>query len=263
MADGIGIKYIGKTTAFVPDAITCEEFTGKPGPISATFTAGSQVPISWNVTLAHDSDPGVSVWIQYAPTEPFTMLKEKVNVNDLKTTVTLPADKTSENAVLRYSWQSTTDGGYYLGCADVKVVSALVASEGPTGTPPRPSSSSSAAVPAPSSSGAAPRPSSSSSAGAPAPSSSGAAPRPSSSAGAPAPGPSSTAPRPSSSTSASGPAASNSIPGAPRPPSSSSSGAPIPGPSSTGTAPRPSIPPNVPPMAPTAPPTGTTTPSGT
>jgi hypothetical protein len=46
--------------------------------------------------------------------------------NEIRTeTIQLPAGKTSETAVLQWMWASRSDGGFYIGCSDIKISSAI------------------------------------------------------------------------------------------------------------------------------------------
>ncbi|KAJ3180893.1 hypothetical protein HDU87_001533 [Geranomyces variabilis] len=98
-----------------------------PGPVSATFTAGEAIPVKWAITIAHVSNPGVTISIKYNPGDQFQPLVAGLDVNSLTSTVTLPADKVSDNAVLQWTWASQADGGFYLECADIAVKAAAVA----------------------------------------------------------------------------------------------------------------------------------------
>ena len=46
--------------------------------------------------------------------------------NEIRTeTIQLPAGKISETAVLQWMWASRSDGGFYIGCSDIKISSAI------------------------------------------------------------------------------------------------------------------------------------------
>ena len=49
-----------------------------------------------------------------------TVLQDNINVNDLKTIVSLPPNK-SGPAVIQWSWASEEDGGFYMACSDIMI----------------------------------------------------------------------------------------------------------------------------------------------
>ena len=99
------------------------------GAIVGKYIAGSSINVTWDTTLLHTSAPGVRIAIKYSDADSFNanILAEGVSIgnNGLNYhTVALPAGKTSNNAVLQWVWDSQTDGGYYLGCSDIAIVTA-------------------------------------------------------------------------------------------------------------------------------------------
>ncbi|KAJ3139839.1 hypothetical protein HDU90_008737 [Geranomyces variabilis] len=98
-----------------------------PGPVSATFTAGESIPVKWQITIPHVSKPGVTISIKYNPGDKFEALASGLDVNSVTSTVKLPADKASDNAVLQWTWASEEDGGFYLECADIAIKPAATA----------------------------------------------------------------------------------------------------------------------------------------
>ncbi|KAJ3401156.1 hypothetical protein HDV05_000632, partial [Chytridiales sp. JEL 0842] len=129
MTNAAQVKFRGPTRGFVPAQMTCERFA-TPGPISATYAPGATVPLQWKVDIPHASAPGVSVQIQYAPGQPFEEIATGLDIRALSANVQLPPGKTSENAVLRWQWQTQADNAYYVGCADIAVVSNAAAPAG-------------------------------------------------------------------------------------------------------------------------------------
>ncbi|KAI9362053.1 hypothetical protein DFJ73DRAFT_813179 [Zopfochytrium polystomum] len=127
MADGTGIKYRGQAipgSPEIPDSISCEGFTD-PGTISMTSIPGSALTVAWDVTIDHANPPGVSVKLQMggdgtANGGAWIDLATGVDVHSLSTTVTLPSMVTG-NGVLRWSWQSQSDGGYYVSCSTISL----------------------------------------------------------------------------------------------------------------------------------------------
>ncbi|KAJ3155640.1 hypothetical protein HDU89_006614 [Geranomyces variabilis] len=97
------------------------------GPVSATFTAGESIPVKWQITIPHVSKPGVTISIKYNPGDRFEALASGLDVNSVTSTVKLPADKASDNAVLQWTWASEEDGGFYLECADIAIKPAAAA----------------------------------------------------------------------------------------------------------------------------------------
>jgi len=102
------------------------------GAIQATYQAGSQIKVTWDTTIPHASPPGVRIAIRYQPTDSFddNILAQGLDVGAKgchSTTVTLLANKTCDDCVLQWMWESSADGGYYLGCSDIKIQTAAVA----------------------------------------------------------------------------------------------------------------------------------------
>jgi len=100
-----------------------------PGPIVATYKAGTSLVVAWDTTLLHTSSPGVRIAIQYSSTDGFNnnVLVNGQDIGILGTNsinVTLPVGKTSSSAILQWVWASTQDGGYYLGCSDISIVAS-------------------------------------------------------------------------------------------------------------------------------------------
>ncbi|KAI8618340.1 hypothetical protein BC830DRAFT_1109429 [Chytriomyces sp. MP71] len=145
MAVGNGIKYVGNVTNYIPDPAfpMCAGFPA--AATVATYNAGDKVTIKWDVTIPHTSDPGVTISMQYGTESDFIVLTSGVDDALGATAVTLPMDKSSKAAVLRFMWQSKSDGGFYVGCSDVTVngpaADAVVSSMvGPTGATAAPAS---------------------------------------------------------------------------------------------------------------------------
>jgi len=122
---GNGIKlYPEPPTAQQTDA--CD--VSVQGSITATYKAGASILVSWQTTILHTSYPGVRVAVQYNSTDSFNNnvlanFGTDIGVQGLNTIeVMLPANKTSNNAIIQWIWASQEDGGFYLGCADVQIV---------------------------------------------------------------------------------------------------------------------------------------------
>jgi hypothetical protein len=88
-----------------------------------TYTAGNRVTLNWTITIAHPSDPGVRVAIQYGPGKPMTLLKDKIDVNAKQAFIDLDNAYSGE-ALLQWMWVSEADGGFYMACADLNIVKA-------------------------------------------------------------------------------------------------------------------------------------------
>jgi len=95
----------------------------------ATYQAGSTILVSWNTAILHPYAPGVRIAVQYdnstdgAFNNNILLNNNNIGVLGLNTvSVTLPANKTSNNAVIQWIWASTSDGGYYLGCSDIQII---------------------------------------------------------------------------------------------------------------------------------------------
>jgi len=122
MAVGVGNKNPG-----VPTQSQLNGCLGtSPGPIAATYNAGSTISVTWETTIYHASAPGVSIAVSYDGNT-FTSLASGLDIGQNgfhNTTVKLPAGQTSNNAIIQWIWQSTADGGFYLGCSDVSIVAS-------------------------------------------------------------------------------------------------------------------------------------------
>ena len=92
--------------------------------------AGSALTVGWNITLPHTSDPGVRVAIQY-PGLAMQVLKDNIDVN-LKQAQVLVPNRLAPNAVIQWYWSSEEDGGFYLACSDVAIVSKVASTRGTT-----------------------------------------------------------------------------------------------------------------------------------
>lgn len=135
MAEGDGVKY-----PFVAGKVAAMDLNGcrnaPASAVAATYTPGQVVQVSWDLKIVHPSAPGVRIALGYPGEVEYQVLKSNVNVGTTKgthsTTVTMPA-KPCTNCVLHWLWESTVDGGYYIGCSDVSIradapaVAALVA----------------------------------------------------------------------------------------------------------------------------------------
>ncbi|KAJ3400009.1 hypothetical protein HDV05_001404, partial [Chytridiales sp. JEL 0842] len=146
MAVGTGIKYQGTLlpgSPFLPDSIGCEEFSA-PAPPTATYTLGTALSVEWDITIPHPSPPGVALHIQTNPQSAFIPLAEGIDV-DLKSynllipDNILPAASAGQDVVLRWSWGSVQDGGYYVGCSDLRVVAGPSSSGSGSSASPMPS----------------------------------------------------------------------------------------------------------------------------
>jgi len=130
---GVGVKIPGSSAN--GGSNTCGVGGDTPGPISATYQAGTQIKVTWDTTIYHLSPPGVRIAIKYNSSDMFNnsvvVTGDDVGVQGCHTvTVSLAAGKTCDDCVLQWMWESTADGGYYIGCSDIKIQTAPV----PTGT---------------------------------------------------------------------------------------------------------------------------------
>jgi hypothetical protein len=104
------------------------------------------VDVSWDVTIPHGTSPGTRIAVKYAEdnegfndnvltaggaTPPFDETVDNSEAGRKTLRVTLPEGKTG-SAVLQWVWASTTDGGWYVGCADIAVVDGAQAEEAVT-----------------------------------------------------------------------------------------------------------------------------------
>ncbi|KND02905.1 uncharacterized protein SPPG_01985 [Spizellomyces punctatus DAOM BR117] len=135
-----------KIATFPPTAAqlnSCLDST--PVAPQEAFVAGSDVTVKWSITIPHQNPPGVRVAVQYDPQSDFIVLQDNIDVNALSATLSLPADKSSDTAVLQWLWASQEDGGFYMACSDVMIKPAAA---GNTGLSPQEPVSPSAATPA-------------------------------------------------------------------------------------------------------------------
>jgi len=100
------------------------------GTPTATYNAGDDISITWDTTLVHTNAPGVRIAVSYSSSDSFNqniLADFGVDVGGKgyhNFTVTLPSGKTSNNAIIQWIWDSSSDNGYYLECADVKIVNS-------------------------------------------------------------------------------------------------------------------------------------------
>jgi hypothetical protein len=131
MGNGVGIK-LGGTTTFTQD---CGGSLGSADPgagePSRTYVKGSTVTVSWRTTIAHQrGDPGPGVRWAISPTG--TDFGNGVLATGLAAgpggdhtaTITLPSRTGRE--VLQFNWASESDGGSYVGCADILLVADVI-----------------------------------------------------------------------------------------------------------------------------------------
>jgi len=126
MANGNGIKN--------PRPITAAQLNDcdgtNAGPIQATYVAGSSIAVVWETTIYHTNAPGVRIAVSYNTGDTFSQnilapFGVEIGPDGIHgINVTLPAGKTSNNAIIQWIWDSASDGGYYIGCSDVKIVAA-------------------------------------------------------------------------------------------------------------------------------------------
>jgi len=113
----------------------------QPGKITAIYAPGATVTVSWDITIAHQAAPGVRVALRdTSKGESFSdhILQAFTTTNadgiDVGSTtgvktlaVTLPANLECECCQLQWIWESTTDGGFYVDCADITISSTATA----------------------------------------------------------------------------------------------------------------------------------------
>jgi len=129
---GVGQKISG--TGAQVDLTGCNqgdtENKGAVPPTAAnTFKPGQQIPVTWNSTITHPNAPGVRIALKYkdkvGDTFAAHILKDGLDGSkDGTETITLPTE--AGVAELMWSWASTADGGYYVGCADIEITAAAV-----------------------------------------------------------------------------------------------------------------------------------------
>jgi len=100
-----------------------------PAAPVATYVAGSTFLLTWDTTLLHPFLPGVRIAVSYSGADSFNdnvlVNGHDIGVSGLNTiNVTLPPNKVSTSAIIQWVWASVTDGGYYLGCADIVIVAS-------------------------------------------------------------------------------------------------------------------------------------------
>jgi hypothetical protein len=92
-------------------------------PVS-TFSINDSITVTWKITIPHQSDPGVRIAFQSGTK--MVVVKDNVNVNDLKSTVQIPKDLKPGNNVLQWIWASKEDGGFYMACSDITIQASTV-----------------------------------------------------------------------------------------------------------------------------------------
>ena len=95
-------------------------------PPENAFRPGASFNVIWDVPIPHPNPPGVKISVSYSDLDSFgqnILVPEGFEAGtgtNVKKAVTLPAGKQG-NAVLKWQWCSTTDGGCYVTCADIKI----------------------------------------------------------------------------------------------------------------------------------------------
>jgi len=125
VAPGIKMYPEPAPTAFLDDR-SCNSSVGS---IQATYVAGSTIDVTWDTTVAHTSAPGVRIAISYSSSDSFNSNVLLVGgdvggVGYHTAQVQLDGTKTAQNAVLQWTWNSASDGGFYIGCSDITIVAA-------------------------------------------------------------------------------------------------------------------------------------------
>ena len=92
-------------------------------PLKNRYRPGSKIPVTWDITIPHDSAPGVKIAMSFSQTDSYNdnvLEPEGLDAGsggENTKEVTLP-DKSGQ-AVLKWQWCSNEDGGCYITCADV------------------------------------------------------------------------------------------------------------------------------------------------
>ena len=104
------------------------------------FRPGSQIKVEWDLTIPHPADnenTGVRIAIHYGPDESFDknilaggvagsgvpgFSAEQIQGEKRQSaTLTLPVGKTCDYCTLQWVWAASSDGGLYIGCADIAI----------------------------------------------------------------------------------------------------------------------------------------------
>jgi hypothetical protein len=165
--NGVGIKVRGTLAEAVTKAnLGCgAEWTPAangdpgPGPPVANYLPGGSINVAWDVTIPHPADNlnfGIRVAVKYTDADSFAQnilagegatagrppaISAQVGGTGAKRqqlTVTLPPGKNSSAAVLQWMWGAQADGGFYLGCSDIKISNVPLPTPAPTPLPGTP-----------------------------------------------------------------------------------------------------------------------------
>lgn len=166
--NGVGIKVRGTLAEAITKAnLGCgAEWTPAangdpgPGPPVANFLPGGSINVAWDVTIPHPADNtdfGIRVAVKYTDADSFAQnilagegatgagrppaISAQVGGTGAKRqqlTVTLPPGKNSSAAVLQWMWGANADGGFYLGCSDIKISNVPLPTPAPTPLPGTP-----------------------------------------------------------------------------------------------------------------------------
>jgi hypothetical protein len=94
-------------------------------PAAQTFSPGESITVAWKTTIPHANPPGVRIAVRYVDVagDTFAAHVLAAGLQSGQTggnrVVTLPA--TRGRAELMWSWESISDGGYYVSCADIQI----------------------------------------------------------------------------------------------------------------------------------------------
>ncbi len=143
MAEGVGTKLSPLTnrdgTIDFEDASTrnscplSNEEESMPGDVVAVVNPGQRIYVKYNIGIAHQAAPGVGLAIQI-PGQTFDDLRTGFRIvednegndatsdGDHFTALIIPDNlEDTDKAVLQWGWISTSDGGGYIGCADIEI----------------------------------------------------------------------------------------------------------------------------------------------
>ena len=92
-------------------------------PTQNRYRPGATIPVTWDITIPHDSSPGVKIAMSFSQTDSYAANilvpegEEAGPLGENSKQVTLPT-KTGQ-AVLKWQWCSDSDGGCYITCSDI------------------------------------------------------------------------------------------------------------------------------------------------
>lgn len=105
---------------------------GGPGDVVASFSVGDTIDVVYDITITHPLEPGVRIAVR-DPSIDGSLFTDHilydfsdntdtdVDSGEHTLSLTLPTDLSCISCELQWLWASESDGGFYIGCADIEI----------------------------------------------------------------------------------------------------------------------------------------------